>query len=273
MTKIAGKMIYITGAASGMGLIAGKMLANRGANLVILDINPTDCALRDVESARLTPAQHVSHYALNISDRAMVIETVRAAVAEVGPPDILINMAGIGGVEELIEMKFEAFDRVIQINLYGTRHIVEAVLPRMIARGSGKIVLVGSLGGIVPVFGYTAYGASKFGVVGLAQCLRYELKPLGISVACFCPGEVLTPGLVEERKNLPPASAALTRIGGTMSAETAVRRLIEGIERNRFMIMPGWKVKTTYWMYRLTPTWLWNAITDAIVARARSHPT
>ena len=174
MTKVAGKTIYITGAAGGMGLIAGKMLANRGAHVLILDNDPTDCALRDIESACLTAEQRVTRYRLNISDRAMVIETIRVAVAEFGVPDILINMAGIGSVQELIEMKFEAFDRVIQINLYGARHIVEAVLPRMIARGSGKIVLVGSLGGIVPVFGYTAYGASKFGVVALAQCLRYE---------------------------------------------------------------------------------------------------
>lgn len=273
MTRVAGKTIYITGAAGDMGLIAAKMLANRGANIVILDVNPTDFALHDIESARLRPEQRVGRYRLNISDRAMVIETVRTAIEEFGAADILVNMAGIGPVEELIEMKFEAFDRVIQINLYGTRHIVEAVLPRMIARGSGKIVLVGSLGGIVPVFGYTAYGASKFGVMGLAQCLRYELKPRGISVACFCPGEVLTPGLAEERKKLPPASAALTKIGGTVSVERAVHALVEGIEHDRFMIIPGWKVKITYWTYRLTPTWLWNVVTDAIVARARAHLT
>ena len=58
-----------------------------------------------------------------------------------------------------------------------------------------------------------------------------------------------------------------------MPVETAVRGLVEGIRRDRFMIIPGWKVKTTYWMYRLTPTWLWNVVTDAIVARARGHLT
>ena len=152
----------------------------------------------------------------------MVIGTVGSAVTEVGSPDILINMAGIGGAVELIDMKFEAFDRVIQVNLYGTRHIIEAVLPSMLARGSGKIVLVGSMGGIDPVYGYTAYGSSKFAVVGLAQCLRYELKPRGISVACFCPGVVDVPGLAAERKTLHPASAALKKIGGTMPVEAAV---------------------------------------------------
>jgi short-subunit dehydrogenase len=203
----------------------------------------------------------------------MVIGAVGTAIAETGAPDVLINMAGIGGTAELVDMKFEAFDRVIKINLYGTRNIVEAVLPSMLARGNGKIVLVGSMGGIIPVYGYTAYGSSKFAVVGLAQCLRYELKPRGVSVACFCPGEVETPGLAAERKTLHPASAALKRIGGTMPVEAAVRGLVKGIEHDEAMIIPGWKVKFTYWMHRMTPDRLWNAITDAIVAKALREST
>jgi 3-dehydrosphinganine reductase len=165
-------------------------------------------------------------------------------------------------------MGHDAFDRVVKVNLYGSRNVVEAALTSMLARGGGKIVLVGSMGGIIPVYGYTAYGASKFAVVGLAQCLRYELKPHGVSVACFCPGEVETPGLAAERKALPPASAALKKIGGTMPVERAVRGLIEGIKGDQFMIIPGLKVKLTYWMHRLAPDWLWNVTTDAIVANA-----
>lgn len=209
MTDIAGKTVYITGGASGMGLLAGKMLAGLGAHIVILDLNPTDAALHDVEASRRAPDQRVARYKFNVADREMVMGSIESAVAEVGTPDILINMAGIGSAVEFVDMKPETFDRVIQINLIGTRNIVEAVLPSMLARGNGKLVLVGSMGGIIPVYGYTAYGSSKFAVVGFAQCLRYELKPRGISVACFCPGEVETPGLAAERKTLPPASAAL----------------------------------------------------------------
>jgi 3-dehydrosphinganine reductase len=268
MTDVAGKTIYITGAASGMGLLAGKMLAGLGSHIVTLDRTPSDAALHEIESARRSPEQRVASYKVNIAERETVIRTVGTAVAEVGPPDILINMAGIGGTAELIDMKYENFDQVIQINLYGTRHIVEAVLPSMVARGNGKIVVVGSMGGIIPVYGYTAYGCSKFAVVGLAKCLRYELKPRGISVACFCPGEVETPGLATERKTLHPASAALKKIGGTMPVEAAVRGLVKGIEHDEAMIIPGWKVKITYWIHRVTPDRLWNAITDGIVARA-----
>ena len=268
MTDVAGKTIYITGCSSGMGLIAGKMLAGLGAHIVMLDRTPSDAALHDIEAAHRAAGQRVVSYKLNVADREMVIAAIGTAVGECGAPDVVINMAGIGGAAELIDMKFEAFDRIIQVNLYGTRNVVEAVLPSMLAHGSGKIVLVGSMGGIVAVYGYTAYGASKFAVVGFAQCLRYELKPRGVSVACFCPGEVETPGLADERKTLHPASAALKRIGGTMPVEAAVRGLVKGIQRDEFMIIPGWKVKFTYWMHRLAPVWLWNAVTDGIVAKA-----
>jgi NAD(P)-dependent dehydrogenase (short-subunit alcohol dehydrogenase family) len=268
MTDVAGKTIYITGGASGMGLIAGKMLASLGAHIVVLDLNPTDAALHDIESARRSPTQRVARYKLNIADREMVLATVGSAITEVAAPDILINMAGIGNADEFLNLKPEVFDRVIQINLYGTRHIVEAVLPSMLARGNGKIVLVGSMGGIIPVYGYTAYGSSKFAVVGFAQCLRYELKPRNITIACFCPGEVDTPGLAQERKTLHPASAALKKIGGTMPVEAAVCGLVTGIQRDEFMIVPGFKTTLTYWLYRLTPTSLWNAFTDTLVSRA-----
>ncbi len=273
MTDVAGKTIYITGAGGGMGLLASKMLAGLGAHIVTLDRNPSDATLHEIESARRSPEQRVARYKVDVADREIVLGTVATAIAEAGAPDILINMAGIGGAAHLVDMKFETFDRVIKINLYGTRNIVEAVLPSMLARGNGKIVLVGSMGGIVPVYGYTAYGSSKFAVVGLAQCLRYELKPRGISVACFCPGEVDTPGLAAERKTLHPASAALKKIGGTMPVEAAVRGLVKGIEHDQAMIIPGWKVKFTYWIHRITPDRLWNAVTDAIVAKALREST
>lgn len=268
MTDVAATTIYITGGASGMGLLAAKMLAALGAHIVVLDLNPTDAAFQEVEAARRSSSQRVARYPLNVADRAMVLATVEKAVAECGAPDVAINMAGIGGAAELATMKFEVFDRIIQVNLYGTRHVVEAVLPSMLARGSGKIVLVGSMGGIVPIYGYTAYGTSKFGVVGLAHCLRYELKPRGISVACFCPGEVATPGLAKERSALHPATAALKDIGGTMPVESAVQGLVRGIQRDDFLIIPGLKTKLMYWTHRVLPVGVWNAVTDRIVAQS-----
>ena len=271
MNSFAGKIVYITGAGSGMGLAGGKMLAAQGARIVMLDRNESAAAMSAIAAERRSPDQRVACYQMDVADRESVLATVAKAVAENGPPDLVIHMAGIGGVAEFVDMKFEMFDRMMKINVYGTRNIVEAVLPAMRANrdhGRGKIVLVGSMGGIVPVYGYTAYGTSKFAVVGFAQCLRYELKPLGIDVACFCPTEVDTPGLAAERQATHPAAVAMKKIGGTMSMEQAVSGLLDGIRRKQFMIVPGFKAKLTHWLLRLTPLPLWHAITDAIVAHA-----
>lgn len=268
MTNVAGRAVYITGGSSGMGFAAGKKLAALGAHIAVFDRSAGGDALKQIEAARRAPDQRVAAYTMNVADRDAVLAVMKRAVTKFGAPDIVIHMAGIGGAGELANMPFELFDRIMQVNVYGTRHVVEAVLPSMLARGSGKIVLVGSMGGIVPVFGYTAYGGSKFAVVGMAQCLRYELKPHGLSVACFCPGEVDTPGLAAERQNLHPATAALKKIGGTMPVDAVVQGLIDGIRNDEFLIIPGLKVKLTYWMHRVTPPRLWHMVTDAIVAVA-----
>jgi short-subunit dehydrogenase len=94
------------------------------------------------------------------------------------------------------------------------------------------------------------------------------MKPRNISIARFCPGDVDTSGLAQERKTLHPASAALKKIGGTMPVDAAVRGLVSGIQRDEFMIIPGLKTKLTYWLFRLTPTSLWNGFTDSLVSRA-----
>jgi len=91
---------------------------------------------------------------------------------------------------------------------------------------------------------------------------------LGIDVACFCPGEVETPALAADRQSTHPATVAMKKIGSVLPVDAAVRGLLDGISSNRFLIVPGSRSKLIYWAVRLTPSWLWNAVADLIVARA-----
>jgi len=270
MDSFNDKIVFVTGGTSGMGLATARLLATRGAHIVAFSRNAkeADAALKEIGAARSSAQQRVRWYQLDVAEREQVLAGFAKATQEFGPPDIVINMAGIGGVAPMVDMGFEMFDRIMNINFYGTRHVTEAALLSMRPRGKGKIVLVGSLGGFVPIYGYTAYGTSKFAVVGFAQCLRNEMKPLGIDLACFCPGEVDTPALAAERQSSHPATVALKKIGGTMPIEAAVQGLIDGISSNRFLIIPGLRSKLVYWAVRLTPSWLWNAVADLIVAKA-----
>ncbi len=263
-----GKTIYITGGASGIGLAAGQRLAAMGANIVVLDYAPCAQAIAVIGLARRDAKQIVARYQVDMADRDGVLATVAQAAAQHGAPDIVINCAGIGVTGEFASMAFEDFDRVMQVNLYGSRHLCEAVLPLMRARGKGKIVLVASMAGITPVYGYTDYSTSKYAVVGFGQCLRYELKPLGIDVQLCCPGEVDTPMVAAERTIIHPATRAMKRAGGSIGLAQAVDELIDGIASGRAMIVLGGQARLTFWLHRLVPPSLWNWITDAIVRTA-----
>jgi 3-dehydrosphinganine reductase len=268
MTNYRGKLLFITGGASGMGLVAACELFAMGAHVVIFNRDKLAAvqAVQTIESKRSHSSQTVACYPLDVAERAQVLEGFAAAVRECGTPQVVIHMAGIGGVGPLETMPFETFDRIIKINVYGTRNVADAAIQAMRKNGGGALVLAGSLGGFVPVPGYTAYGASKFAVVGFAQCLRSEVKAQGIRVLCFCPGEVDTPGLAAERAHPHPAAMAIKAIGGTIAPQAAVRALLKGIERRQFLVIPGWRTKLIFWLVRITPIPVWNFFTDAIVA-------
>lgn len=269
MRNFNDQIIFITGGASGLGLETARQLAARGAHVAIFNRSKmaAEAAVESILGARRDAHQRVISELADVANREQLTTAFAQAARVLGAPHLVIHMAGIGGLAPMQQMDLATFDDVIQTNLYGTRHVVEAALELLRGR-RGQIVLTGSLGGFIPVYGYTAYGASKFAVVGFSQCLRYELKPHGIDVLSFCPGEVMTPALAAERATTPPAARALKYIGGTMNCKDAVRGLLVGISRNQALIIPGWRSKAVYWAARLTPLPLWNLVTDAIVAVA-----
>jgi NAD(P)-dependent dehydrogenase (short-subunit alcohol dehydrogenase family) len=268
MSDFASQTIFITGGASGIGLEAARQLAARGAAIAVFDLRLPGDAISAIEAARLSPPKRVARYALDVSDRRSVLETFTRAAAELGPPDVLIHSAGVAKGGEFLSMAFEDFDRTLQVNVYGTRHVCEATAPLMVQRGRGQIVLIASMAGILPAYGYTDYATSKFAVRGFAECLRYELKPHGVSVLCFCPGEVDTPMVAAERKTIHPATLALKRTGGTISVDVAVRDLLNGMRRNQPLIITGARSRLLRLAERLLPRRLWNWYTDRIVAQA-----
>ena len=267
MSDFTSQTVYVTGGASGIGLEVARRLAAKGAEIVVFDLRLADDAISAIEAVRRSPSQRVACYAVDVSDRHAVLATFARAAVELGPPDVLIHSAGIAKGGEFLSMAFEDFDRTLQVNLYGTRHVCEATAPLMVKRGRGQIVLIASLAGILPAYGYTDYATSKYGVRGFAECLRYELKPHGVSVLCFCPGEVDTPMVAAERKTIHPATLALKRTGGTISVEVAVRDLLRGIRRNQALIITGARARFLYRANRLVPRPLWNWYTDRKVAQ------
>lgn len=238
----------ITGGASGIGLRLAELLAARGDRVTTLDRAP----------AALPGADH---HEVDVRDA----DAVRAAV-DAAKPRLVINSAGIQLAKRFPELSEEEFRRLIEVNLIGSRNVAVAAWPHL-QRG-GHLVLIASLAGLVPNYGYAAYCASKYGVVGLAEVLRLEGRPDGIRVSCVCPPEVETPMVVEERRTMLPPSQALKALAGTMELEPAAQAILKGIDRGDFMIVPGAKARCARLLGRVLPARASHALTDRVVARA-----
>jgi 3-oxoacyl-[acyl-carrier protein] reductase len=189
--RLKNKVSIITGAAQGIGLATALKFAEEGATVIVCDMKPAgvDAALAMVR-ARGAQAQG---YAVNVTDRAAVDAMVAAVKDHYGHIDVLVNNAGITKDARLQKMTLEQFDAVIDVNLRGVFHVSQAVLPSMVAQGSGVILNASSVVGIYGNFGQTNYAASKFGVIGFTKTWSRELGPKGIRVNAVAPGFVETP--------------------------------------------------------------------------------
>lgn len=268
--RVDGRRFYVTGGGSGIGLRLAELLAARGAHVALFDLRLDDAALRRVEAACTDPARRLSRQVADVTDAAAIAEAFRRAAGEIGPPDLVFHGAGISCPRAFTDLSQEDFERVVRVNLFGTRNVAAAALPLLGA--GGKLVFVASMAAIAPGYGYTAYGSSKAGVLAFAEALRSELAPRGIGVAVVCPPEVATP-LVEWSRGVRPApTERLTRFAGSLGLDEACHAILEGILRPRFLVVPGRRAKLAYLLSRSLPKRLSHAIADRIVSRALAEP-
>ncbi|MFZ2398930.1 MAG: SDR family NAD(P)-dependent oxidoreductase [Smithella sp.] len=174
------KHVYITGGSSGIGLEIARKLFSYGANLTIIARNSAklEDARREIEKIKVSSGQFIRCLSVDVSNSDELSRVISQTLKEFGVPDILINSAGIISCDYLGNIPYDKFDAVMKINLYGTRNMIAEVLPAM--KKEAHIVIISSMAGLVGMCGYTAYGTSKFALVGLAECLRGELKQKGI---------------------------------------------------------------------------------------------
>lgn len=269
------KIVFITGGSSGIGIAVARLLAQKGAHITIFarDAHKLENARRIIEQSRRGRHQIVTAIPLDVADIADVDRKLQQAVAQAGEPDILINSAGIIAADYFENIPCETFDAVMKTNVYGARNVIAALLPTMKKRRAGQIVNVASAAGLMGMFGYTAYGTSKFALVGFSECLRAELKPLGIAVAVVCPPEVKTPMIREEAKTIPAEARAVKSMAGSLDPEYVARIIVKGIQRKQFLIIPGRMVRLLYLFQRLEGGCMSRATADWVARRAAGRST
>jgi NAD(P)-dependent dehydrogenase (short-subunit alcohol dehydrogenase family) len=275
-TTFAGKRCFITGAASGIGRATALRLAAHGAELYLTDRN-ADGLAQTAADARALGAQVPEYRALDISNYDDVASFAADIHAKHPSMDIVMNIAGVSAWGTVDRLTHEQWTKMVAINLMGPIHVIESFLPPMVAdhRG-GHLVNVSSAAGLIGLPWHAAYSASKFGLRGLSEVLRFDLARHRIGVSVVVPGAVKTPlvntvEIAGVDRDDPGVSRWVERFSGhAVSPEKAAEKILAGVARNRFLIYTSADIRALY-AFKRVAWWPYSVAmrqVNALFARA-----
>jgi short-subunit dehydrogenase len=240
--ELKGKVVFISGASRGIGAELGRQLAAAGARVVLA------ARTREPLAQLASELRQQGATALDVELDVTSEESVRAAVATAlgafGAIDVLINNAGNGGtLGRLLEQAPAHTREMFEVHVLGAERLTRAVLPSMLERGQGRVVMVASAVGYVPMPGAAAYSAAKAAVVALAEALRGELQGSGVEIVCLSPPHTQT----EAGKAWPLA------LPKQFSPEHAVRALVRALRADEQNYLTCGN-QSLLWLRRLTPS-------------------
>ena len=233
---------FITGGSSGIGLELAKQLAVIGHPIAIFarDTVKLNAAV-DVILAH-HPSANVAIFPVDVSDSTACKAAVASAIAQLGTPGWAIANAGIAEPGTFLDQGIKVHETHMRINYMGALYFAHAVAEPM-SRTGGKLVFVASGAAFFGIYGYSAYTASKFAMRGLAEVLRVELAPLGISVTLAYPPDTDTPMLAAEARTKPDITKTITAGGGVHSASDVAAHIIARARKGKFTAAPGRQMK------------------------------
>jgi len=257
--NIPNRTVWITGASSGIGEALAYVLSERGARLVLSARRAPQ--LREVRAACTDPDRHIVD-PLDLADAS----TLQAAVADVhdrrGPTDILVHSGGISQRSLVKDTDLDVDRRIMEVNYFGTIALTKRVLPAMLERGRGHLVVISSVVGKFGTAHRSAYAASKHALHGFFDSLRAEVHDDGLRVTLVCPGFVKTNiahnALTEDGVPLSAKKDEVQEIG--IPPAQCARQIADAIEREKEEVyIGGWETLGVY-AKRLAPTLFNRAI-------------
>ena len=226
LTDWGGKRAVITGASSGIGRLLAERIAAKGARVALvarrLDL------LEEVAAAIASAGGDAVAVACDVARRDEVSAAAERIAGELGGIDVLVNNAGYGGHRRFADWDLDDIERMMQVNFLGSVYWTKAVLPRLLEQGRGWIVFMASVAGRIGVPDESAYVASKFAMVGLAESLSSEVEDAGVHVLTVCPGAIDTPFFDDEALARMPAVAKRSMIGPARGVDATLAALARG---------------------------------------------
>ncbi|XP_037086286.1 3-ketodihydrosphingosine reductase-like, partial [Pollicipes pollicipes] len=214
--------------------------ARHGAHVTLV---ARDAARLEAARARLlaaTPGARVLCLPVDVAgDAAAVRNVVARAEQELGPIHLAACCAGFALAQRFEEMPLETYRRLMDVNYFGVVNVLHAVVPAMKARREGRLALVSSLGGVVGLWGFAGYCASKYALVGLGQTLAQELKPYGVGVTLCYPPDTDTAGFEEENRTKPEETRLICATAGLFSPDEVAAQLLRDMMRGNITSTVG----------------------------------
>lgn len=250
LSTLRGQRVLITGAASGIGAATARAAARQGAELVLTDRDADRLAIvgKETNASVARPA--------DVAD----LEQVRALGEAAGTVDVVMNIAGIsawGGVDRLEHRHWQA---MVDVNLMGPIHVIETFVPPLIAaRRGGWLVNVSSAAALVGLPWHAAYSASKYGLRGVSEVLRFDLRRYGIGVSLVCPGAVATPltetvEIAGVDKNHPAFRRLQKRfVSHAVSPERVAEAILRAMRRHRYLVYTSVDIRALHALERFAP--------------------
>ena len=238
----------ITGGSSGIGFALAQALAQEGTSLGLIarDREKLASAEESLTTLLRKENQAIETLSCNITDYRNLQGELENYIQRNGIPDLVINSAGVTHPGYFQELDVEIFHEMMEVNFFGTLYVTKCLVPHMISKGSGTIVNISSQAGFLGVFGYSAYGASKYAIRGFSDVLRAEMKPLGVKIAIVFPPDTQTPQLDYEDALKPPETKAIAGNANVLTAEHVAQSILKGLRKGQYVIIPGLEGKIFY---------------------------
>lgn len=277
MQTLSGKLVAITGAASGIGRALALECVARGAELALSDIDVPGVEETAARARQARPGARVDAARLDVGDRAAIYAWAARIGAEFGGADVVVNNAGVSLTANVETMRDEDFAWLFDINFWGVVHGTRAFLPQLRARPRGHVINVSSVFGLIGVPTQSAYCAAKFAVRGFTESLRQELAGTGVTVTCVHPGGVKT-DIVRRGRHFDDAlglgrgvdelAATFERTARTTPAQAA-QTIVDGLLRDEPRVLVGPDARAIDAIVRLAPRRYPALIAQVVRAAAR----